>query len=471
MNGELICLSSDDEEPSPKKFKFDSIQQNHKEENKKKEKLTDSVICLDSDEDNNSEDLIIVNKENLDTNGSTESHQNNSADAVNPIEVVSCSRSFTLDSSSELSDINKDTDESENEQSSESSDTEYYAEEEILPSKQQTDKPEVQSDTSTSKYSDLLEDTEDLPEEALKFLKTCKKVLIKSNAETIFKKFPVIIKMFRSLSEEISKAEYLKKFLKKQTNIAKQSVKCSIISFSDVYQHLKESLDSQSIELPKKHWKHVRKLEKLMEKIVKKLKDLEESEVNFEEDDEENSAYIKHDRYTERLNKVYKKYCEILKKNPYAGRITYERLDFVSSNHNEINQAISKKYKNNLKFPNYNELHDFIRTVVEEKNLPLNDAELKIESELCFKKLGDLLQTRRKKELYESHQRYLSAEDPARNDEELEKRLRISSKEGKVRIEQICQEFVKRQELGLVGEEVDISQSENEDDENEGIEI
>lgn len=117
MNGELICLSSDDEEPSPKKFKFDSIQQNHKEENKKKEKLNDSVICLDSDEDNNSEDLIIVNKENLDTNGSTESHQNNSADAVNPIEVVSCSRSFTLDSSSELSDINKDTDESENEQS------------------------------------------------------------------------------------------------------------------------------------------------------------------------------------------------------------------------------------------------------------------------------------------------------------------------------------------------------------------
>ncbi|XP_044751939.1 uncharacterized protein LOC123311889 [Coccinella septempunctata] len=468
MSEVLICLSSDDEnEPPAKKIKISPVAQIEKEVNEKDKKennLNDSIICLDSDEENDSQDVVMINKENLETNGSTEASVKNALNDPNQIEVINCSPLSTLNLSNGLSD--KDTDESEISNSSSSSETEYYEEEELQSHKKQNSHSEEQSDSSSSKGSDILADTEDLPKEAILFLSTCKKMLRKGSAEPILKKYPVIIKMFRSLSEEFAKTEFLNKFLRKQTRIAKESVSCCIISFRDVYQHLKDSLNSQSIELPKQQWKHVRKLELFMQKLLEKLKELEDAEIDFDDDDEDNSAYIKHDKYSQRLNKVYKKYCEILKKNPYAGRITHERLDFVSSSHNEINQAISKKYKNNKKFPSYDELSAFIQTVVEEKKLSLSGADLKIECELCFKKLGDLLQTRRKKELYEVHQKYMTEEDPAKNNDDLEKRLRISFKEGKVRIDQICQEYVKKQELGVVGEEVDLSESENNDEDN-----
>lgn len=85
-------------------------------------------------------------------------------------------------------------------------------------------------------------------------------------------------------------------------------------------------------------------------------------------------------RFTNRLNKVYLKYCEYLKKNPHAGRITYSKLDFVDSKYNEVNRAISKKYKNNKKFPNYFEMVQFITNVSKENNLELTEKEIETES-------------------------------------------------------------------------------------------
>ncbi|XP_045470223.1 uncharacterized protein LOC123677625 [Harmonia axyridis] len=472
MNEDPICLSSDEEsEPSAKKIKSDNeqIPQNKKEKDvvvSKNISNIENIICLDSDEDDDSENTVVVDTE---LNGSIKILPKNSTDDLNQVEVISCDSPSTLNLSNGSSSTSKDSQELES-STTDTSESEYYAEEELQSSKVQTkiSQSEEQSDSSISK-SALMADTADLPIEAIKFLSTCRNVLSKESAEPIFRKFPVIIKMFRSLSEEFSKTEYLNKFLRKQTKTAGQSVSCCIISFRDVYQHLKDNLNSKSIELPKEHWKHVRKLEKFMEQVLAKLKELEETEVDFDED-EDRSAYILHAKYAQKLNQAYNKYCGILKKNPYSGRLTYERLDFVSSNYNEINQAISKKYKNNKIFPSYSELATFIESIVADKKLPLNSIETKRESEHCFKELGELLQTRRKKELYEAHEKYLIGNDPAKNDEELEKKLRISSKEGKVRLEQICQEYVTKQELGLIGEEIDLSEAENCDDENQSDE-
>lgn len=71
-----------------------------------------------------------------------------------------------------------------------------------------------------------------------------------------------------------------------------------------------------------------------------------------------------------------------MKKNPYSGRLTHAKLDFVDSEYNEINRAINKKYKNNQKFPSYYEMEKYIAKVVEEHKLPLSDAEIKKESKL-----------------------------------------------------------------------------------------
>ncbi|KAJ8952695.1 hypothetical protein NQ318_021011 [Aromia moschata] len=60
--------------------------------------------------------------------------------------------------------------------------------------------------------------------------------------------------------------------------------------------------------------------------------------------------------------------------------ISYEKLDFVDSEYNDINRAISKKYKNNKKFPSYIEMEEFIKKIVAEHNLDLSEAAIKSES-------------------------------------------------------------------------------------------
>lgn len=60
----------------------------------------------------------------------------------------------------------------------------------------------------------------------------------------------------------------------------------------------------------------------------------------------------------------------------------------------------------------------------------------------CFKKLGELLQTRRKRELYETHYLYVqdSAEDPAKNDSSLRSVLETNFTTAQKEIEKLCQE-------------------------------
>ncbi|KAJ8952694.1 hypothetical protein NQ318_021010 [Aromia moschata] len=67
----------------------------------------------------------------------------------------------------------------------------------------------------------------------------------------------------------------------------------------------------------------------------------------------------------------------------------------------------------------------------------------------CFKKLGELLQSRRKKELYDSHYLYIrDSDDPAGKDAELASTLKQNFTEGQIKIEKVCEEFVSKEERG-----------------------
>ncbi|KAK9888780.1 hypothetical protein WA026_001005 [Henosepilachna vigintioctopunctata] len=452
-NEDLICLSSSDEdEPRNKKKRIEPIPVKDAQPNTDSKKFNESIICLDSDEDTDSQEVVMTNnKENVENNSMSICKSNDTVDQndIDNVKELYSIKNLPNDSLNQI--------EYEERENSDSISNGNHAE--------KYSKTEDKNDTVALNDHNLLNNTESLPNEAISFLSTCKRQLRGTEcASIIYKRFPTLIKIFRDLADEISKSDYFKSFLIKQNKIASESVKGCIISFKDVYQYFKSILECEGIELSKKHWKHLRKLEEVMNKLLEKLRELDDTEVDFDAEDQ--SSYIKYERYSQRLSKVYAKYCQILKKNPYAGRLTHERLDFVSSHYNEINLAVSKKYKNNKKFPNYSELSSFISEVVKEKKIDLSDAELKVECKYCFEKLGDLLQTRRKKELYEVHCSFIiDNEDPAEKDTELNKKLRISSKEGMVKIEQVCEEYVKKQELGIDKEEIDCSDENDEDEE------
>lgn len=62
--------------------------------------------------------------------------------------------------------------------------------------------------------------------------------------------------------------------------------------------------------------------------------------------------------------------------------------------------------------------------------------------EKCFKHLGNILQKKRRQELYDSHLDFIElTEDPAVKDVGLENVLRKNYSEGKGKIDEICQKY------------------------------
>ncbi|KAJ8921663.1 hypothetical protein NQ315_010572 [Exocentrus adspersus] len=300
------------------------------------------------------------------------------------------------------------------------------------------------------------------------FLQVCEEKITSSQYEHLKdKQFPVLRKYYRKCGAKLGESTNFLKLVDENMVRAKKSPAAAVISFNEILQYVKEVVNTESVEVSEGHRIKLKKLEKMIKLLLMRIRQLENAEINF--DDEEDSSYLQLDRYINRLNKVHKKYCELLEKNPYSGRITYEKLDFVDSEYNEINRAISKKYKNNQKFPSYYEMEEYIRKVVTDHTLDLSESKIKSESVRCFKKLGELLQNRRKKELYDAHYAYIrDSEDPAKIDVELDSTLKQNFTEGQIKIEKICEEYIVKEELGeepVLSDEDSVKSEESENEE------
>lgn len=291
-----------------------------------------------------------------------------------------------------------------------------------------------------------------------KFLEVCTESLKDSKyADRIFPKFPQMRKKFKECEQIYSNPNF-GRTVEGFTETAKVSAAEAVVSFQRLYSYLLDHIKGGSIEVSEENIAKIKKIEKTMKKLMKVIKTLEEAELNF--DDEEDSTYMKLDRYSNRLNKVYNKYCQLLKTNPYAGRLSYEKIRFVHSNYDEINRAITKSYKHN-KFPTYYDIEKCIRKCVIDNKLNLAEHEIKEESKHCFTKMGNLLQLRRKKELYEVHCGFISVnEDPANNDEELKKKLQENRVKGDQKLKDVVEKYVKMQESNV---SVQISDSDSDD--------
>ncbi|CAG9822761.1 unnamed protein product [Phaedon cochleariae] len=273
------------------------------------------------------------------------------------------------------------------------------------------------------------------------FICLCEKSIKNSKFQVLSDRFPVFWKYYETCETELGESSNFKQMIQVNMEKAQKSTALTVISFNEIFQHLKELVEAESIEVSNETLIKLKKLKKTIKQLLAHIKKLEESEVDFS--DEENSIYLQLDRYNNRLAKVYQKYCELLNKNPYSGRLTYTKLDFVDSEYNEINRAVSKKYKNNKKFPSYVEMENFIKKVVADNNLELSQAKLKSESVHCFKKLGELLQDRRKRELYDSHYMHIKdSVDPAKDNPSLNSTLKTNYEEGQKKIEKIVELYV-----------------------------
>ncbi|XP_072390460.1 uncharacterized protein Daxx isoform X2 [Diabrotica undecimpunctata] len=278
-----------------------------------------------------------------------------------------------------------------------------------------------------------------------KFLGIVERNIKHTKYVTILEKFPMLRTFYNKCIDEFETSTGFQRILTENIAKAKKSSIQSVLCFNEVFQHLKEAVKTGSIEVDREQLIKLKKLEKTIKRLVVIIKRLEETEIDF--DLEEDSSYLQLGRYMARLDKVYKKYCELMKKNPYGNRLTYSKLVFLDSEYNEINRAIIRTYKNNKKFPSYYDIEKLITKVVKDSALNLNESQIKTESKTCFQKLGELLQRRRRRELYESHYVHLEdTEDPASADTDLNSVLRNNYLEAQSKIEKLVQEYVTKQD-------------------------
>lgn len=410
---------------------------------KKKEKKQD-IVVLSSDDDNEDEIKKDTEKKVQCTNGKEELGQSSKKQINNDIIQIDDGDAVENNSANDSIEIID-------------ADNESTADVELT--KKPCELINAESEDATLSKENEIEDPKDLDEplpcssQAKKppnmillgqFLKIIEEKTQEEKYTVIRDKIPLLLNYYSKREDTLGDSNDFKNLLLSCSQKAEKSAALAVKGFHDVYQYLKEQVHVDSIEVEKHYVPHIQKLEKAIKQLIKVIKQLEEQEVDF--DQEEDSSFLKLERYISRLDKLYKKYCALLKKNPHSGRLTYAKLDFVDSDYNEINRAISKKF-NNRKFPSYYEMEKFIEKVAKDNKLDLSEEKIKKESIQCFKRLGELLQNRRRKELYDSHITLINdTDDPAKEDSELNTVLKNSYIEGQKKIDKLVEGFVNRAE-------------------------
>ncbi|KAG5328330.1 DAXX protein, partial [Acromyrmex heyeri] len=231
----------------------------------------------------------------------------------------------------------------------------------------------------------------------------------------------------------------------------------------------------------------VKKILHVMKRCDAIIKKLDEQEVDF--DEENNSNYMKVERYKQKMTQLYDKLCELTGENADAGR-TYLRPKHLNVTRiiavdqaitNFINCKITQRNRlkkkgsltDNLIFPDYSDILECVNRCNEKKKLGLKQKKRERMAEKAFKELGEYLQRSRRNDYWDTFSLYLeNSEDPATKDKDLAKKLADNRIESEKRLAAVFEKYTKKQtELRDQNNEEIISEEEEEEDEDEEVEI
>uniref|UniRef100_A0A8D9BWF0 Death domain-associated protein 6 n=1 Tax=Cacopsylla melanoneura TaxID=428564 RepID=A0A8D9BWF0_9HEMI len=236
-----------------------------------------------------------------------------------------------------------------------------------------------------------------------------------------------------------------------------------------------EVVDDVDEGLDDKTRAHIKKLEKTLKKLEKVIRKLDQEECWGSGDEEdENSAYIKQERYMERYMKIFGKILELRGRKSDLGRPVHSKVRFDCTEYLAINRTIERFYNKTHQFPDYGDMLGLVQKVSETSKLCLSSAAIQHIAEKAFTSLGEILKQRRMEDDYDVFiTRLGTAEDPAAHDEELARKLEENKKHwGK--IDEVINKYVVIQEEkkkkredneGKEDEEKEEEEDEDEDDE------
>ncbi|XP_065170019.1 death domain-associated protein 6-like isoform X2 [Atheta coriaria] len=294
-----------------------------------------------------------------------------------------------------------------------------------------------------------------LPPKLKEFIKLCKRNFCqtKMSKQQVHRKVRTIEKSAGNASDYLKSEEFLKELECLHQEISKTPNKSADL-FVKLYKLLVDNANPATNVVntnDKNDVKRTLMLDSLYEKLEKVkgvIAELGNEEVDFEAED--NSSYIRYQRYNEKAAEILFAIAKLEKHSPHAGMAYFNRLDFTRSKYNEFNLALTKKYRNreDHSFPTFYDVNKCLRKCVKKKNITIREAELKAEK-ICFKELAKLLKKRRQKDLESIHSLYLTdLKDPAKEDSELDQKLRANKKLGRTKLQDVLTKFTVMQDRG-----------------------
>lgn len=204
---------------------------------------------------------------------------------------------------------------------------------------------------------------------------------------------------------------------------------------------------------------HKRKLRKALQQCAEEIHKLENAEIDF--DDEENSVYIMEAKYKKRYMDIYRKLAEYDSKSFNLDRQADKDFKFEESKFPEINTKITKFVNRSKEFPDFIDIKELVKD--HGSRMKWSEKQIHAEAEKIFQAVGKKLIRRRRCDEYENSCSYVQdVIDPARNDVNLDSKLKGQMIESKKKIQKVFQEFVDKQNQSK-GKELEDNRSESSD--------
>ncbi|KII64554.1 hypothetical protein RF11_12288 [Thelohanellus kitauei] len=191
------------------------------------------------------------------------------------------------------------------------------------------------------------------------------------------------------------------------------------------------------------------KLENQLQQLEKIILKYNECEMTVEEMDSDQSYYIKQDLIIKKYMELWKQYRNATQPNINNSKL-FHNLIITKSKENQINNKIKFYLSKKQRFPDYSEIRKIVNKCSNKFQLNMTQSMIDFESVEIFSEICKQLKTRRQNDLKENIQLltnkkfFLSYEDPADSEAELNAKLSKIINEQKKQVENIISEFSRK---------------------------
>ncbi|XP_022234740.2 daxx-like protein [Drosophila obscura] len=190
---------------------------------------------------------------------------------------------------------------------------------------------------------------------------------------------------------------------------------------------------------------HIRRMNIALHRINKRIQALENAEVDWDDDD--NSSYLTVERYKKRACEIYEKICDLTGESKSAFRQLKQPIRFEDSPYPQFNRVLSSFVNRMQEFPDYHDVLQLLEHCNKMNEMGLASFEMKRIAGDAFLSVGRLLQSKRKKDLYETANHFTgSVKDPAATDPELMAKLKANAKKH-TKISDVLAKYSREQDL------------------------